>query len=43
MIASFREILDRGRSTPGPALENDRELQIFEPVLGYVWGTGSRP
>jgi len=43
MIASFREILVRGRSTPGPALENDRELQIFEPVPGYVWGTGSRP
>jgi arylsulfatase A len=37
MITAYRKILDAGRSTPGPALPNGRELQVFQPVPGFVW------
>jgi arylsulfatase A len=37
LIGEFRTVLKRGRSTPGPALENGRDLKVFAPVPGFVW------
>ena len=37
MIREFREVLNNGRSTPGPKLPNGRELKVFHPVPGFVW------
>lgn len=40
MITEFREVIENGRSTDGPPLENDRNIRVFEPVPGFVWGKG---
>ncbi|MCG8602053.1 MAG: arylsulfatase [Verrucomicrobiales bacterium] len=37
MIADLRGVFAKGRSTPGPKLENGRELKVFQPVPGFVW------
>lgn len=37
MIDSFRKVIENGRSTPGPKLENGRNLEVFQPVPGFVW------
>lgn len=37
MIASFRTILDDGRSSPGPQLANDHALPVFSSVPAFVW------
>jgi len=43
MIATYREILESGRSTPGPTLPNGRKLNVFQPVPSFVWAeTGGR-
>lgn len=40
MIASLRTVLENGRSTPGPKLENGREMKVFQPVPKFVWAKG---
>ena len=42
MLAAYRTILTRGRSTPGPNLENGRPLNIFQPVPAFVWAEPRR-
>ncbi len=42
MIDSFRATLENGRSTPGPKLENGRDLQPFQPVPKFVWAKGGK-
>jgi len=37
MITSLRDIIESGRSTSGPKLENDRNMKVFHPVPGFVW------
>ena len=37
MIRSFRSIIKQGRSSPGPAQANDREMRVFHPVPKFVW------
>ncbi|MEM7600921.1 MAG: arylsulfatase, partial [Verrucomicrobiota bacterium] len=37
MISSLRSALENGRTTPGPNLENDRPLRVFQPVPAFVW------
>ncbi len=38
LIARMRQAIDSGRTTPGPALENDRKrIPIFRGVPGFVW------
>ena len=40
MITSLRTVLENGRSTPGPKLENGREMKVFQPVPKFVWAKG---
>jgi arylsulfatase A len=37
MIGDLRDVIRHGRSTPGPGLKNDREMEVFDPVPGFVW------
>jgi hypothetical protein len=36
MLAAYKAIIRDGRSTPGPALSNDRTLKAIRPP-GFVW------
>ena len=38
MVAAAQALIDRGRSTPGPALKNDRKNPLFKSVPKSVWG-----
>ena len=38
MVAAAQRLIDRGRSTRGPALENDRKSVLFKSVPKSVWG-----
>lgn len=36
MLADYRRVIRRGRSTPGPQLVNDREVKAFNPP-SFIW------
>ena len=38
MVAAAQSLIDRGRSTRGPALKNDRKSVLFKAVPKGVWG-----
>ena len=38
MVAAAQTLIDRGRSTRGPALKNDRKSVLFKSVPKSVWG-----
>ena len=40
MIAAFRKVIEEGRSTPGPKLENGRDMKVFHPVPPFAWSKG---
>ena len=38
MVAAAQKLIDRGRSTEGPDLKNDRRTSLFRYVPKNIWG-----